>query len=213
MHNDTDPFELALTPELILRAYEFGVFPMAESAASSELFWVDPEVRGILPLDGLHVSRSLKKTIQSGKFQWTVDRAFEDVMAACAKPAAGRAETWINADILHLYARLHQSGHAHSVEVWADGELAGGLYGLAIGGAFFGESMFHTRTDASKVALVHLVSRLNAGGFGLLDMQFLTDHLKSLGGIEIPRAEYRQRLAAALELQPEFSPPEQGSRT
>jgi leucyl/phenylalanyl-tRNA---protein transferase len=208
LNRNSDPFDLELTPDLILRAYAFGVFPMAESASSDELFWVHPERRGILPLNGLHVSRSLKKTLRSGRFEIRVDSAFEEVMNACARPGPDRQETWINEEIFSLYAQLHERGFAHSVEVWTGGKLSGGLYGLAMGGAFFGESMFHTRTDASKVALVHLVERLRAGGFALLDMQFLTDHLKSLGGIEISRDAYEARLEKALRLPARFG--EQG---
>lgn len=204
MHKKNDPFAVSLTPELILRAYSFGVFPMAESAKSPDLFWVDPEQRGIIPLDGLHVSRSLRKTIRSGRYRVTADKAFAGVIGACARPAQGRTDTWINDDITRLFTELHARGYAHSVETWEGEKLVGGLYGLALGGAFFGESMFSTETDASKLALVHLVERLNAGGFRLLDTQFLTDHLASLGGVEIPRAEYQARLTRALEIKADF---------
>ncbi len=173
---------------------------MAESAEDPELHWIDPRMRGILPLDGLHVSRSLRKTLLKTPYRVRVNRRFAEVVAACAD----RGTTWINAEIASLYASLHRTGYAHSVEVEMDGELAGGLYGVTLGGAFFGESMFSWRTDASKIALVHLVARLNVGGFTLLDTQFVTDHLQSLGAIEIPRAEYQARLAKALKLNTNF---------
>lgn len=185
-----------LSPELLLRAYRQGVFPMAEGRDDPEVFWVDPLRRGVLPLGGFHVSRSLARTLRRGGFRVTLDEAFEAVVEACA----AREETWINGPIFELYAELHRRGHARSVEVWEGATLAGGCYGVALGGAFFGESMFSRRADASKVALAALVERLRAGGFGLLDTQFLTPHLASLGGVEVPRAEYRRRLALALPL-------------
>lgn len=200
----SDPFALQLTPELVLRAYAHGVFPMAESATATELFWVDPEERGIIPLDGLHVSRSLRKVLKSRDWTISVDTDFDAVISGCATKGTGRRDTWINADIVALYAELFAEGHCHTVEVRRDRELVGGLYGLTIGGAFFGESMFHTVSNASKVALVHLVERLNAGGFTLLDTQFMTDHLRSLGGIEISRADYHRRLAGALKTEADF---------
>jgi len=183
-----------ITPELLLRAYASGVFPMAESADAEALFWVDPERRGILPLDGLRVSRRLARSFRGGDFAIRVDADFEGVIGACAD----RPETWINPAIRRLYVELHRRGHAHSVEVWQDERLAGGLYGVALGAAFFGESMFSRVRDASKLALVALVARLNAGGFRLLDTQFVTEHLARLGAVEIARADYRRRLAAAL---------------
>jgi leucyl/phenylalanyl-tRNA--protein transferase len=183
-----------ITPSLLLQAYASGVFPMAESADDDELFWVDPQRRGILPLDGLHVSRRLARSFLRGGFEIGVDRDFAGVLAACAD----RPETWINAPILRLYAELHRMGHAHSVEVWRNGALAGGLYGVALGGAFFGESMFSRMRDASKFALIALVARLRAGGFRLLDTQFVTAHLARLGAVEIGRAAYHQRLQAAI---------------
>lgn len=183
-----------LTADLLLRAYASGVFPMAEDAGSDEVFWVDPRQRGILPLDGLQVSRRLARSFRGGAFEIRIDHAFDAVVAACAD----RPETWINPVIFRLYGELHRRGHAHSVEIWCDGHLAGGLYGVALGAVFFGESMFSRRRDASKLALVALVARLNAGGFRLLDTQFVTDHLLSLGAVEIPRADYRRRLAEAL---------------
>ena len=195
-----------ITPELLLRAYAMGVFPMAEAADAREMFWVDPQRRGVIPLDGLHVSRRLARTFLGGDFTLKVDAAFPAVLAACAE----REETWISQDIAELYGALHQTGHAHSVEVWAEGALAGGLYGVALGGAFFGESMFSRMRDASKCALIALVARLNAGGFRLLDTQFVTPHLSRLGAVEIPRAEYRRRLEAALACGGDFGalPPE-----
>lgn len=187
-----------LTPRQLLQAYALGVFPMAQHRDDPRLYWVDPEERGILPLDGFHLPRSLRKSLRKGGFTVTCDTAFERVMQLCAEPAPDRPETWINDQILALYGELHRMGHCHSVEVWHDGQLAGGLYGLALGGAFFGESMFSRVTDASKVALVHLVARLIKGGFKLLDTQFVTEHLSRFGAIEIPRDEYQQRLAQAL---------------
>jgi leucyl/phenylalanyl-tRNA--protein transferase len=158
-----------ITPRLLLRAYSIGMFPMAESADDPTIFWVDPEERGVFPLDGLIVSRSLAKAVRSDRFEIRVDHDFQGVIAGCAGGGGDRPETWINGRIHGLFSDLFRQGHAHTVECWADGELVGGLYGLAIGGAFFGESMFHRRTDASKVALVHLVARLRVGGFSLLD--------------------------------------------
>lgn len=193
----------AITPELLLRAYAMGLFPMAESRGATELHWFDPVRRGILPLDGFHISRSLARAIRRADYQVTTDRDFDGVVAACAD----RPETWINAEIVALYQRLHQMGHAHSIEVWREGRLIGGTYGVAIGGAFMGESMFSRETDASKIALAHAVHRLRAGGFTLFDTQFLTPHLASLGGIEISRAEYHRRLARALPLPARFDPP------
>ncbi|PZQ49191.1 MAG: leucyl/phenylalanyl-tRNA--protein transferase [Rhodovulum sulfidophilum] len=195
-----------LTPELLLRAYASGVFPMADSAEAEELFWVDPIRRGVLPLDGLHVSRRLARDFLGRDFEIRVDADFPGTVRACAD----RATTWINAEIFRLYRELNRMGHAHSVEVWQDGALAGGLYGVALGGAFFGESMFSRMRDGSKFALVALIARLRAGGFTLLDTQFVTPHLISLGAIEIDRADYRAALAAALRRPADFRalPPE-----
>ena len=187
-----------LTPEILLRAYAEGLFPMAERRGDPTLYWVSPEKRGIFPLDTFHVPRRLARTVRSGRFLVTADHAFHDVMLACAAPAPGREETWINDEILRLYTALHASGHAHSIECWQDGRLVGGLYGVRLGAAFFGESMFSFARDASKVALVHLVDTLKRGGFILLDTQFITGHLASLGAIEIPRAEYLTLLNQAL---------------
>jgi leucyl/phenylalanyl-tRNA--protein transferase len=187
-----------LTPELLLRAYAIGIFPMAEDADDPDIFWVDPERRGILPLEAFHVPKRLRRTIRQGRFEIRVDSAFEAVMRGCADPGPDRPTTWINDRILALYGALFRMGHAHSVEAWRGGELAGGLYGVRLGAAFFGESMFSRAPDASKVALVHLVARLKLGGFNLCDTQFVTRHLAQFGAIEIPRAAYRRRLAAAL---------------
>lgn len=197
-----------LTPDLLLRAYATGLFPMAESAEDPELFWVDPERRGVLPLDGFHIPRSLKKIVRRRAFDVTVDRDFMGVLNGCAERTATRKSTWINTEIIRLYSALHAMGAAHSLECWqGDGvarRLVGGLYGVALGGAFFGESMFSREPDASKVALVHLVARLKRGGFTLLDTQFVTAHLARFGAIEISRRIYRKRLDAALEAEARF---------
>jgi leucyl/phenylalanyl-tRNA--protein transferase len=187
-----------ITPEVLLRAYACGIFPMAESADDPTLFWVEPEERGVIPLDGLKVSSRLARTVRSDHFQVTVDKAFSEVIDGCAEPKPGRDNTWINRRIRTLYTALHALGHCHSVEVWEGPALVGGLYGVSLGGAFFGESMFHRSRDASKVALVHLVARLIAGGFTLLDTQYVTEHLRSLGAIEISRRRYRSQLDLAL---------------
>jgi leucyl/phenylalanyl-tRNA--protein transferase len=187
-----------LTPEILLRAYAEGLFPMAERRGDPTLYWVSPERRGIIPLDTFHVPRRLARTIRSGAFTVTADRAFRDVMKACAAPTPERPESWINDEILRLYTALHLGGHAHSIECWRDGKLAGGLYGVRLGAAFFGESMFSRRRDASKVALVHLVDGLKRGGFVLLDTQFITAHLARFGAIEIPRERYLLKLQDAL---------------
>ena len=189
-----------ITPELLLNAYASGVFPMADNRNDTELFWVDPTERGILPLDAFHAPRSLKKLVRQDKFNITIDQSFKEVVAACAASAQGRENTWISNRIEELYTNLHGLGFAHSVECWLNGKLVGGLYGVSLAGAFFGESMFHTETDASKVALVHLVARLRKGGYTLLDTQFGTDHLFQFGVKEIPREEYHQRLEAALRV-------------
>ena len=188
-----------LDPEMLLRAYASGVFPMAERADSSDVFWVEPRRRGVLPLDGFHLPRSLAQTLKQQRFRFTADHAFADVLAACAQPAPGRSETWINPLIAESYVALHAQGHAHSVEAWTpEGELAGGLYGVRLGAAFFGESMFTRVRDASKCCLAALVARLRLGGFRLLDTQFLTSHLAGFGAVEIPGRDYRVLLAAAL---------------
>jgi leucyl/phenylalanyl-tRNA--protein transferase len=192
------PFDIEITPELIVRAYRAGIFPMSEDAEDEDLFWVSPEMRGIIPLDGFHLSASLRKAIRKSGFTVRVDSDFEAIIEGCATVGEDRDTTWINRTIRAVYGELFRRGVAHTVEVWDGAELVGGLYGLAIGGAFFGESMFHRKTNASKMAMAHLVERLNAGGFVLLDTQFVTTHLASLGGIEIPREAYEERLAEAL---------------
>lgn len=190
---------LEITPELMLRAYGAGLFPMAEGRGSKKLHWLDPALRGILTLDhGFHLSRRLRRTVLSGRFSVTADQDFAGVIAGCAEPAPGRADTWINDEIEALFTALHRMGSAHSVEVWQDGALMGGLYGVRIGGAFFGESMFSRTTDASKVALVALVARLRLGGFTLLDTQFLTAHLARFGAVEVPKGDYKRLLEAAI---------------
>ena len=191
-----------VTPDLLLRAYAMGLFPMAETRDSAEVHWVDPRLRGILPLDGFHISRSLARTIRQGTFAVTTDQDFAGVVTACAD----RPETWINPEIFGLYSALHVMGHAHSLEVWEGSALVGGVYGVVLGAAFFGESMFSHRTDASKLALAYLVHRLRAGGFRLFDTQFLTPHLASLGAVEISRAAYQRQLRAALALDAQFDP-------
>jgi len=191
---------IALTPELLLRAYAAGIFPMAETADDPEVFWVDPEQRGILPLDGFHLPRRLARTLRRDVFEVRCDAAFETVVRGCAEPTPARPKTWINEEIVRLYAALHRLGFAHSVETWRGGELVGGLYGVALGAAFFGESMYSRVTDASKVALAQLVARLRLGGFRLLDTQFVTDHLQQFGAVEISRAQYHHRLTAAIQL-------------
>ena len=197
-----------LTPEQLLLAYRAGIFPMAERRDDPSLFWVSPEQRGIIPLQGFHLPRRLARTVKSDRFTVKVDTAFEAVMGECAAPAYGRNESWINDEILALYTALHRQGFAHSVECWREGKLVGGLYGVAIGAAFFGESMFSRERDASKVALVHLVARLILGGFTLLDTQFLTSHLAQFGAVEIPRADYMSLLADAVRHEARFYCPE-----
>ena len=187
-----------LDTTMLLRAYACGVFPMADDRTAEKVYWVEPKKRGILPLDGFHLSHSLAKTVKSDRFTVTVDRAFERVIHACAAPTELRPGTWINSQIETACLELHGRGHAHSLETWHDGELVGGLYGIKLGGAFFGESMFSRARDASKVALAHLVARLRTGGFALLDCQFITDHLASLGAIEIGRDAYVALLDSAL---------------
>jgi len=196
----TAPRKFELTADILLRAYSIGVFPMAESRDAKELFWVEPHERGIFPLDGLIVSRSLAKTVRSDRYRVTADREFETVVRACAE----REKTWINDEIVRLYGELFAAGHAHSLEAYDGDQLVGGLYGVSLRGAFFGESMFHRARDASKVALVHLFARLKVGGFRLLDAQFSTEHLASLGAVEISREAFRLRLADALQIEANF---------
>ena len=193
-----------ISPEVLLKAYTCGIFPMSESAEDETLFWVEPEMRGIIPFETFAPSRSLRKTIRQESFEVSVDCDFDAVIAACAEPADGRETTWISHRIRELYGQLFKLGFCHTVECRQGGALVGGLYGLAIGGAFFGESMFSRTRDASKVALTYLVARLKAGGFKLLDTQFTTEHLISMGAVEIPRLDYRERLAEALEAEADF---------
>ncbi|WP_417435299.1 leucyl/phenylalanyl-tRNA--protein transferase [Hoeflea sp.] len=188
-----------ITPDLLLRAYASGLFPMADSADDPDLFWVEPELRGVLPLDGFHVPKRLARTVRQAPFEIRYNTAFDEVVAACAESVENRPSTWINSTITELYSSLHRLNHAHSVEAWKDGKLVGGLYGVSLRRAFFGESMFSRATDASKVCLVHLVNRLRERGFVLLDTQFTTEHLKRFGAIDVPREEYAGMLAEALE--------------
>ncbi|MDP2731889.1 MAG: leucyl/phenylalanyl-tRNA--protein transferase [Hoeflea sp.] len=190
---------LRITPELLLRAYASGLFPMADSADDPEIYWVEPEMRGVLPLDGFHIPKRLARTVRQQPYEIRINTAFDDVVAACAESVETRPSTWINATIVELYKSLHRLGHAHSVEAWRDGELVGGLYGVSLRRAFFGESMFSRATDASKICLVHLVARLRKQGFVLLDTQFTTKHLERFGAIDIPREDYAGILADALD--------------
>ena len=192
-----------LSPELLLSGYAQGIFPMAESREDTRLYWFEPQQRGIIPLDGLHISRSLARRLRSGEFTITINRAFRATVEGCA----AREETWINGPLFALYDQLHAAGFAHSLEVWRAGELVGGIFGVTLGGAFFGESMFSRTTDASKIALVHTVDRLRRAGFTLFDTQYLTPHLASLGGIEIPRDDYKNWLAEALQIDADFAAP------
>ncbi len=189
-----------VTPELLLYAYGSGVFPMSDSVDDPEIYWVDPHFRGIFPLENFHVSNRLARRIRQGRYKVNINQCFEDVVKACAD----RSETWINAEIFDLYQQLHKLGHAHSVEVMEDDALVGGVYGVSLNGAFFGESMFSKRTDTSKIALTYLIARLKFGGYKLFDTQFQTEHLKSLGAIEIPRNSYHKRLADAMNGQADF---------
>ncbi len=195
---------MEITPDVLLKAYSCGIFPMAESADDPGLFWVEPETRGVLPLDGFHVPRRLARTIRQGVYTTKVDTAFEEVIALCAADAPGRRETWINSRIAKLYTELYEMGYCHSVESWKDGELVGGLYGISLGAAFFGESMFSRARDASKVALVHLVDRLQVGKYLLLDTQFNTNHLSQFGAIDVPKSDYLARLDDALSVEGRF---------
>src|SRR5580765_8143629 len=194
-----------ITAEVLLRAYACGIFPMAESADDPTLFWVEPELRGVIPLDGFRVASRLARTVRSEAFTVTIDTAFKAVIAGCAAPQADRDDTWINKRISDLYVGLYELGHCHSVEVWQNDDLVGGLYGVSLGRAFFGESMFHRVRDASKVALVHLVARLKAGHYRLLDTQFVTDHLRTFGATEVPRRRYRALLDKAIAGAAEFA--------
>ncbi len=195
---------MEITPQVLLKAYACGIFPMAESADDPGLFWVEPEKRGIIPLDSFHIPKRLARTVRQNRFEIRFDTDFDAVINACAEVAPARNTTWINGRIKRLYGELFELGHCHSVESWADGELVGGLYGVKLGAAFFGESMFSRVTDASKVALVHLVERLRRNSFKLLDTQFTTEHLIKFGAIDVPRAEYEILLQNALNHEAEF---------
>ena len=203
-----------ITPEVLLKAYACGIFPMAENADDPALHWVEPPMRGIIPLDRLHIPSRLARTIRADQFTVVANRDFDAVIDGCAEPAPGRTNTWINQRIRKLYRGLYAIGHCHTIEVYDDKTLVGGLYGVSLGAAFFGESMFHRARDVSKIALVHLVARLNAGGFRLLDSQFLTDHLKTLGAYEVPREQYQKLLSDSLEVEANFEaiPPDRPLR-
>jgi len=194
-----------ITPEVLLKAYACGIFPMAESAEDPALYWIEPEQRGVIPLDRFHVSSRLARTVRSARFTVVCNRDFEGVIEGCAEPAPGRGRTWINRRIRNLYLGLYRIGHCHTVEVYDGDALVGGLYGVSLGRTFFGESMFHRARDASKVALVHLVARLRAGKFRLLDTQFVTDHLRTFGAVEVPRKQYHKLLAEALIGEADFA--------
>jgi leucyl/phenylalanyl-tRNA---protein transferase len=196
-----------ITPELLLKAYAYGVFPMAKSRGDDKVFWVQPKQRGVIPLNQFHVSRSMHKVLRKGGFNVTIDTAFGEVLDGCAESKPGRPETWINAKIVELFTELHAAGLAHSIEVWRDGVLVGGLYGLAMGAAFFGESMFSRAENGSKIALCHLVGIMKAGGFVLLDTQFITDHLSRFGAVEIPQKDYLAQLSMALSQHATFGAP------
>ena len=193
-----------ITPEVLLRAYACGIFPMAESVDDPTLFWVEPEMRGLIPLNGFRIASRLARTVRTDAFTITANAAFKAVIAGCAAPQEGREDTWINKRIRDLYGGLYALGHCHSVEVWQDGDLVGGLYGVSLGRAFFGESMFHHARDASKVALVHLVARLITGGFELLDTQYVTEHLRSFGAVEVSRRRYTALLDKAIRGEANF---------
>jgi leucyl/phenylalanyl-tRNA--protein transferase len=201
-----DEARIEITPEVLLKAYACGIFPMAEGADDPGLYWVEPERRGVLPLDQFHVPRRLARTVRSDRFEIRIDHDFDAVISACAAPAGGRGKTWINRRIHVLYRELFRRGHCHTVEAWRDGQLAGGLYGVRLHRAFFGESMFHFERDASKVALVHLAARLKAGEFALLDAQFLTEHLARFGAVEVAREHYQHLLAGALSGEAHLDP-------
>ncbi len=197
---------IEVTPELLMRAYRAGLFPMAETRRGARLYWLDPELRGVLPLDGFRLPKRLLRTVLSGRYEVTSNQSFAAVVAGCAAAAPGREDTWINADIERLFGDLHRRGCAHSVECRQDGALVGGLYGVSLGGVFFGESMFSVARDASKVALVHLVARMRLGGYTLLDTQFVTKHLAQFGADEIPREQYKVLLASAVQVSAQWLP-------
>ncbi len=200
-HND---ITIEITPQVLLKAYSCGIFPMAESADDPALYWIEPQARGILPLDAVHVPRRLAKSVRQNAFEVRINSDFEAVIDGCAASKAGRRSTWINARIRSLYGALFAQGHCHTVETWRDGRIVGGLYGVALGGVFFGESMFSTERDASKIALVYLCARLAHGGFTLLDTQFVTDHLRQFGTIEVERQEFHRLLEPALTREADF---------
>jgi leucyl/phenylalanyl-tRNA---protein transferase len=200
-HSD---IEVEITPEVLLKAYACGIFPMAETADDPGLYWIEPQKRGVIPIDGFHVPRRLARTIRADRFDIRIDFDFEAVLSACAAPAPGRDKTWINGRIRRLYTELYRRGHCHTVEAWRGGMLVGGLYGVRLGRAFFGESMFHRESDASKVALVHLVARLKRSHFALLDAQFLTEHLWQFGAVEIDRTRYQRILTEAVQGNAQF---------
>ena len=199
-----DDINTEITPQVLLKAYSCGIFPMAESADDPALYWIEPQQRGILLLDDVHVPRRLARTVRTAEFTVKIDSDFDGVISGCADPRPGRRSTWINSRIHRLYRDLFDMGHCHTVEVWADGEIAGGLYGVSLGGAFFGESMFSNVRDASKIALVYLCARLVHGGYRLLDTQFVTDHLRQFGTLEIDRREFHRRLEEALPVKADF---------
>jgi leucyl/phenylalanyl-tRNA--protein transferase len=200
-----DSTQVEITPEVLLKAYACGIFPMAESADDPALYWIEPELRGIIPLDTFHVPSRLARTVRSEPFVVVCNRDFDAVLDGCSAPGPGRTRTWINARIRNLYRKLYDIGHCHTVEVYDGTALVGGLYGVSLGRTFFGESMFHSARDASKIALVHLVARLRAGGYRLLDTQFVTDHLKTFGATEVPRRHYHRLLADALIGEADFA--------
>ncbi|WP_425418610.1 leucyl/phenylalanyl-tRNA--protein transferase [Oricola indica] len=204
MTRSDDGGKRGLTPQILLRAYAAGIFPMADDADDPEIFWVQPEMRGVLPLDAFHIPKSLAKKVRQAPFDIRINTAFRQVIGACAETTTDRERTWINRTIRDLYCQLNGMGHAHSVEAWDDDQLVGGLYGVTLGRAFFGESMFSRKTDASKICLVHLVERLRERGFVLLDTQFTTEHLKRFGAIDVPHDEYEDMLADALAGEAEF---------
>lgn len=200
-----DDIAIEITPEVLLKAYACGIFPMAESADDPALYWIEPQARGILPLQNVHVPKRLARTIRAAHFEVRVDSSFNGVIDGCAASRPGRRSTWINTRIRQLYGALFRQGHCHTIETWKDGRLVGGLYGVELGGAFFGESMFSTETDASKVALVYLVARLVYGGFTLLDTQFVTEHLRQFGTIEVDKHAFHRQLERALSRRPRFA--------
>lgn len=199
-----DDIIMEITPQVLLKAYACGLFPMAESAEDPGLFWLEPERRGILPFKDFHLPRRLRRTIRNDVFQIRVSTDFQAVIDGCSEPMPGRQKTWINSEIRRLYSELFEMGYCHTVEAWHEGKLVGGLYGVSLNGAFFGESMFTFKTDASKVCLAHLVARMIVGGYSLLDTQFVTDHLSKFGTKEVPQADYNNRLSEALKLETDF---------